>query len=104
VSNDAVQSSSEGSTTDPEAPRDCMDQRLPVCSYEIIREIETYLTVGRSVLLDGSPSEIQSSTAFTVDMLKNVIEVIQGIAMKTVKSTRCDLAWAGCYWLWVQCE
>jgi hypothetical protein len=77
ASNDAVQSSSESSTTDPGAPTECMDRRLPVCSYEIIREIETCLTVARSVLLDGSPSEIHSSTAFAVDILENVIEVIQ---------------------------
>ncbi|KAH6131733.1 hypothetical protein HBI68_256060 [Parastagonospora nodorum] len=44
---------------------------------KVLCEIKACLTVARSVLVDGSAVEMQSSTAFAADVLKDVLDVMK---------------------------
>jgi hypothetical protein len=59
---------------------------LTTSSVKTIREIEACITVARGVLLDASPSDIQSSTTdFAVHVLTDVLEVIKKLALEEIQ-------------------
>ncbi|KAH7061010.1 hypothetical protein BKA63DRAFT_227224 [Paraphoma chrysanthemicola] len=61
----------------PELRTPCSDPEVPGRSIKILREINACLTVALCMLEDACALDIQSSTAFTVDVLKDVLEMIK---------------------------
>jgi hypothetical protein len=61
----------------PEVRNPCSNSEVPGRSIKILREINACLTVALSMLEDACALDIQASTAFTVDVLKDVLEMIK---------------------------
>ncbi|KAH5982690.1 hypothetical protein HBI84_250520 [Parastagonospora nodorum] len=73
----SAQSSDESTTAAPGASNERSNVELPILSMKVLCEIKACLTVARSVLVDGSAVEMQSSTAFAADVLKDVLDVMK---------------------------
>jgi hypothetical protein len=81
-----VQSYPENVTAATKAPRECSNltsttslaKTIPEIKAKTIPEIIACLTVAKSVLVEGSTSQNEPSTAFVVCLLTDVLKVIQG--------------------------